>query len=327
MKKRTSEDAVLSHLRDHRDRFFSGEELSRKLGVSRTAVWKEIRSLRALGYKIEARSHEGYRLAAIPDKLFADEIRHGLKTRQIGRQIVSYEETDSTNDAVFQLGEQGVEEGVCVLAEHQRQGRGRMGRRWTAPKGESVLLSVLLRPRLAPSDLPKITLSAAVSTARAVRELTGQTPGIKWPNDLLYKEKKFCGILTEMSAETDRVNFIVLGIGVNVNSAASALPPGSTSLSEIAGKTVSRVDLTRRLLEHLEKDYQRLKDGRFAELVEEWEHFSVTTGRRVEAKLLDRVIHGQASGIDSDGALWIRKDSGLQERILSGDIKHLRPSS
>jgi BirA family biotin operon repressor/biotin-[acetyl-CoA-carboxylase] ligase len=137
-------------------------------------------------------------------------------------------------------------------------------------------------------------------------------------------DKKVCGILTEMSAESDRVHFVVLGIGINVNSASKELPPGSISLKEIAGREISRLDLARRLLKEIESDYSRLKKGRFTELAEEWERFSATTGRAVTATLLDRKVHGEATGIDRDGALWIRKENGLQERILSGDIQHMR---
>ena len=214
-----------------------------------------------------------------------------------------------------------------MFAEHQKKGRGRLGRSWTAPKHRSVLFSVLIRPDLTPTEVARITLAAALSVVRAVRVVTGVQVSIKWPNDVVYQEKKLCGILTEMSAEMDRVRFVVLGIGINVNMSSKDLPPGSTSLREITGKNISRIRLAQTLLKELEKDMKRVKDGAYAGLTEEWEEHSETTGKRVVATLLDRSVHGQATGIDTDGALWIRKDNGLQERVLSGDIRHLRGKS
>jgi BirA family biotin operon repressor/biotin-[acetyl-CoA-carboxylase] ligase len=313
---------VLDFLRENRERFTSGEDMSRRLGVSRAAIWKEMQGLRRLGYDIEAQPHLGYRLAGIPDKLFSDELTHQLDTSFIGREIHSYETLDSTNDAIFRLGKEGVKEGVCVFAEYQKKGRGRLGRSWVSPRGKNVLFSVLLRPVLSPAEVSKITLVAGISVISAVRQITGLTLGIKWPNDILHKEKKVCGILTEMSAEADRIHFVVLGIGVNVNSSRQELPPHATSLKEITGAAVSRILFGQTLLRQLERDIQRLKRGLFDELAEEWERYSCTSGRRVVANLLGRKVQGQAVGIDRDGALWIRRDDGLQEKVLAGDIGH-----
>lgn len=322
-----TEDKVLRVLKSSADGYVSGEELSKRLDVSRSAVWKEIQNLREMGYQIEAQPHSGYRFLAAPDRLFADEIQWGLGTEFVGKRIFSYEELDSTNDVAWKLGEEGLPEGTCVFAEYQKKGRGRLGRSWAAPKNKSLLFSVLLRPKLSPQELPRLTLAAALSVTRAVKEAAGVEVGIKWPNDILYKEKKLCGILTEMSAETDRVRFVVLGIGLNVNTRAKDLLPGATSLREITGEDIPRVALAQSILRELEKDLVRLKKKQFDALSEEWEEHSETTGKRVVATLLDRSVQGQATGIDRDGALWIRTDSGLQEKIISGDIKHLRGKS
>ncbi len=258
------------------------------------------------------------------DKLFADEIQEGLKTRIIGERVFSYEDLDSTNDAIRKLGEEGLSEGVCVFAEHQKKGRGRLGRKWDSPKGQGILLSVLLRPAIEPYAVPRVTLAAALAVIRAVREETGLHLGVKWPNDVVHEGKKLCGILTEMSAEADRVNFLVLGLGLNVNAKVKDLPPGSASLREILGKKVARVPLAQSILRELEKVYERVKSGRHEELCEEWESVSHTTGQQVSAKLLGRTVNGIATGIDADGALWIRHDNGFQERILSGDVQLIR---
>lgn len=319
-----TEDKILHFLRSSPEEFTSGEDLSRRLDMSRSAIWKGIQNLRELGYQIEAQPHRGYRFMGSPDRLFADEIQWKLGTEFVGKRVFSFEELDSTNDMAWRLGEQGLPEGSCVFAEHQKKGRGRLGRRWVAPKHKAILFSVLLRPKLSPQQVPRLTLAAALSVTRAVQAVTGVSVGIKWPNDILYKEKKLCGILTEMSAEADSVRFVVLGIGLNVNTRSKDLLPDATSLREITGADISRVALLQVILKELEKDLVRLKKKQFDELSQEWEEFSETTGKRVVATLLDRTVQGQATGIDRDGALWIRKDNGLQEKIISGDIRHLR---
>ncbi|OGW82517.1 MAG: biotin--[acetyl-CoA-carboxylase] ligase [Omnitrophica bacterium RIFCSPHIGHO2_02_FULL_51_18] len=316
------DSAVLKSLRDQKGQFVSGEEISKKLKVSRSAVWKEIQVLKNLGYEIGAGPHLGYRLLGIPDRMLPDELSAGIKTKFIGRQIISYEETRSTNDAVFHLGEEGLKEGVCVFAEHQTQGRGRLGRAWVSPKYKNILFSVLLRPDLSPAGVSKVTLMAAVSVVKTLRLLTGRRFHIKWPNDVLFHEKKLCGILTEMSSEPDRVNFIVVGIGINVNADPGELVKGATSLKEITGTWQSRIEISQTLLETFESDYLQLKKGEFEALAKKWEEFSSTSGKRVTATVLGRKIHGTAVGIDKEGALWIRTDSGLQEKILAGDVQH-----
>ncbi len=316
------DNAVLAFLREEKAGFLSGEEISKRLKVSRSAVWKEIQTLRHLGYEIGAEPHLGYRLLGIPDRLFPDELAAGLRTKFIGRQIISYEETRSTNDAVFHLGEEGLKEGVCVFAEHQTRGRGRLGRSWVSPKYKNILVSVLLRPELSPTEVSKVTLMAAVSVVKTLRTLTGCGFHIKWPNDVLFQEKKLCGILTEMSSEPDRVNFVVVGIGINVNAGAGELVKGATSLKEITGMPHSRVEIAQRLLETLESDYTHLKKRDFETLGKNWEEFSSTSGKRVTATVMGRKIQGTALGIDKEGALWIRTDSGLQEKILAGDVHH-----
>ena len=319
------ECTVLNFLRQQREAYVSGEDISKRLKVSRSAVWKEMQGLRKLGYEIEAQPHLGYRLLSIPDKLFADELSVGLGTKLIGREIYSYDELDSTNNAVFGLGEKGAKEGVCVFAEYQKKGRGRLGRSWVSPKGKNMILSVLLRPFLLPQEVSKLTLACAVSVIKAIKKATGKNLGIQWPNDIYYTNKKVGGILTEMSAESDRINFIVVGIGINLNADPGDLPPGSTSLKKIIGRAVDRIGFGQVLLRELEADYSRLKNHRFDELAKDWEAFSMTSGQRVVATVFGRKIEGQAVGIDKDGALWIRQDNGFQERVVAGDVEHLCP--
>ena len=316
-------DFVLNLLKENKAHFLSGEDISKKLKVSRAMVWKEIHHLRELGYDIHAQPHLGYKLVSIPDKLFADELSYALGTKIVGKSIVSYDEIDSTNDAVTQLGEKGAAEGTAVFAEFQKKGRGRLGRSWVSPKGRNILFSVLLRPSIPPQDTAKITLLAAISIVRTIEQMTGVKAGIKWPNDIYHEGKKLAGILTEMSAEPDRVKFVTVGIGIDINSKAPELPDHSTSVSEMAGHAVSRLEFARALLKQLDRDYGRFKAGKFEELARDWEELSVTSGRRVEATVLNRKIQGTAMGIDAEGALVIRSDTGMQERVLAGDIRHL----
>jgi len=318
------QDAVLACLRDKQGCFVSGQDLAGRLKVTRAAVWKEVTALRKLGYGIQSEAGRGYKLTHIPDKMFADEITCGLKNRIIGRELFCYREVDSTNDIAHRLGENGTKEGACVFAEYQKKGRGRLGRSWVAPKGKDVLLSVLLRPILPPSEVPRLTLAVSIAVARAIKRETGVKAGIKWPNDVLIGEKKVCGILTEMSAEVDRVKYVVIGIGVNANTAAKDLPEGAASLRGVTGKDIHRPEFARTLLAELETEYTRLKEGRYEDIAKEWEEYTVTSGRRVTATVSGRKIQGHAVGIDLDGALWIRRDNGLQERVIAGDIQHLR---
>jgi len=319
-------DKLLTLLKEGGEGYISGEEISKTLGITRAGVWKEVQVLKTLGYGISALTHRGYRLLSVPDKLFADEIQYGLRTQVVGKRIFSYEELNSTNSAAERLGEEGFPEGVCVFAEHQKKGRGRLGRVWSSPRGQGILLSVLLRPKLAPSEVSRLTLMAALSVIRAIEAETGLRPSVKWPNDVVHEGKKLCGILTEMSGETDRVRYVVLGIGLNVNSKLKDLPPGSVSLRHILGEKIPRAKLARRLLEEIEHHYLRLGKDRFEGVSEEWESLSETTGQRVLVTTPGRTIQGMAAGVDTDGALWIRHDNGLRERVLSGDVQRLRPA-
>lgn len=321
-----TDDAVLQSLRRERTRFISGEDLARELGVTRAAVWKAIEGLRKLGYDIAAHPNAGYRLDGVPDRLYADEITHGLDTEYMGLSVHAYESCDSTNDTAWNLAQQNASEGTLIVAEKQMKGKGRLGRTWSSPAGKNLLFSVILRPKLAPDALGRLTLVAGISLVRAVREELGVPVGIKWPNDIVHKDKKIGGILTEMSADADRVRFCIVGIGLNLNSDPESLPEGAMSLKKLSGKAVPRAKFLQVFLRAFEKDYETLKAGRFDLLADDWRQFSETIGRRITAQMPDRQIEGQAVDIDVQGCLWVRRDNGLQEKILSGDIRHLRPA-
>ena len=318
------DEPILNALKNRPGAFVSGEELSRLVGVSRTAIWKEIEKLRAEGYKILAQPHSGYQLVGIPDRLTPQELSWNLATKKIGRRIHCYETTDSTMDVAQRLAAAGEPEGSVVVAEAQGKGRGRMGRTWISPKGKGIYLSVILRPDLQLMEIPKITLVAAVAVAQAVEAATGLKPEIKWPNDLLIGGKKIAGILTELNAELNRVNTVVVGIGLNVNTPADKLPAQGTSLAEELGAKVDRLELARALLTHLDRSYAQFLQEGLAPILEDWRRFAAFLGRRVRVALEGRTLDGQAVDVDASGALLVRTDTGLVESVSAGEVLLVR---
>jgi BirA family biotin operon repressor/biotin-[acetyl-CoA-carboxylase] ligase len=303
----------------------SGAELAAQLGVTRAAVWARIQELRMLGYEIEASPHRGYRLVSSPDVLHADDLKLRLgRTRVVGKEIRVFRETRSTNDVVEKLARDGVEEGVVVFAEKQTHGRGRLGRRWHSPRGLGIYVSVLFRPKVAPTSVTRLTIAAAAALARAVELVTGLKPEIKWPNDLLLGGRKVAGILTEMNAEMDRVRHAIVGVGVDVNQGRDDFPPelrrSATSLRIEGGRLVSRGELALTLLRELDRDYARAMSDRFEEVVDEWEARCGTIGQHVVIKTGARELRGRAETLDVDGALLLRTEHGHLERVVGGDV-------
>ncbi len=320
----TTDAQILTALRADQDGV-SGAELSQRLGVSRAAIWARIEDLRQLGYDIEASPHRGYRLLSAPDALHADDLLARLgKTKAIGRDIRVFEQTTSTNDVIEKLARDGVKEGVVVFAESQTKGRGRLGRPWISPARKGLWFSVLLRPALRPQETTQLTVAAATALWRAIQQQTGLAPEIKWPNDILIDGKKVAGILTELSAEVDRVKHVILGVGVDVNLSASEFPADlkkiATSLKIETGKLVSRPELATAVLRELDQDYARICSGQFAAVADEWEERCTTIGRNVAIHVGDRRIRGRAESLGEDGALLLRTEHGRLERIIGGDV-------
>ncbi len=310
---------ILYALKSH-DGYISGEEISGSLNISRAGIWKYIQELRGQGYEIIAVPHLGYQLASSPDKLFPEEIKFKLGTKFIGKSVQYFDTLDSTMDEAFRLGMAGAEEGTVICAEGQHKGRGRLGRNWASPKGKGVYVSVLLRPKLQPVMVPQLTLLCAVAVAEAIRSATGVDVAIKWPNDLLVNHKKIVGILTEMSAEIDRVNFVVIGIGINVNTTASQLPSHATSLRQETQKSLSRVEILQEVLRRIEYWYLRFQEEGFAPILKEWKEFSATIGRNVRVADAKQVIDGKAIGIADDGGLLIKSHAGVIIKKMAGDV-------
>ncbi|HEY8345895.1 MAG TPA: biotin--[acetyl-CoA-carboxylase] ligase [Symbiobacteriaceae bacterium] len=317
---------LLAALRNAREAWVSGEELSRQLGISRTAIWKQVQSLRERGYQVEAQPRLGYRLVSEPDAVTPDELLPGMTTRSFGRQIVYRPSVGSTNDLAKELARSGAPEGLLVVADEQTAGRGRMGRTWQTPRGSALAMSLVLRPNLPPHEAPRITLVAAVAVAEAVQEVTGLTVGIKWPNDLQIGGRKVCGILTEMEAEMDRIAFVVCGMGLNVNLSREEFPPElrdtATSLMAELGRRVLRAPLVQAIMARFEATYDRLLAGDFAGVLDRWRAFSVTLGRPVQVFLPtgETALEGVAEDVDPEGALLVRTPEGVLRRVLAGEV-------
>lgn len=304
--------------------FLSGEAVANRLNISRAAVWKEIEALRRLGYEVEAVPNKGYRLAGRPDRLYPWEIQSGLDAEFMGREIHYFASIDSTNNAAKAMLGNGPPEGTLVLAEEQTTGRGRMGRFWSSAPDKGIWMSLILRPRIPVADLPKMTILTGVAVRRAIVEATGMEPLIKWPNDILLDGRKICGILAELSGEIDRVAFLVMGMGINVNHEKHDFPEelrekaGSLAMTE--GKPFSRVELVRLALKHFEDTYQQACQNGFSDVLSECRRYSATLGRTVTIREGSREITGLAEALGDDGGLILRLSSGESIPVYAGEM-------
>lgn len=304
--------------------YLSGQYLAELAGCSRTAVWKHIEDLRKEGFKFDAVRKKGYKILSAPDKMTANKINLGLKTAFMGKNLHYLDSVDSTQKVAQKLAYENAEEGTVVIAEEQTAGRGRMDRKWHSPKYTGIWMSMILRPSLPIPKAPQLTLIAAVSVVQAIEEVTGLLPEIKWPNDILIGGKKVTGILTELQAEADRINFILIGIGINVNTRKEEFPQEldatASSLAIEKGEAVDRERLIRIVLEKLEKLYLLYLDKGFLPIKLLWESYAISIGKRITARTLSGEIKGKAIGITEDGVLLIETESGKIQPIYSADI-------
>ncbi len=306
--------------------YVSGQHISRELGVSRTAIWKHISALRNDGYLIEAVPSRGYRLVSSPDIIYQGEVTAHLGGARIGRRLEFMKTTASTNADAFRLAEDGVIEGTVVLADSQSGGKGRRGRVWVSPAGVNLYCSVVLRPAIMPHEAPQLTFLSAVAAARAIEQTTTLIPEIKWPNDLLISGKKVAGLLNEMSAETDGINFVILGIGVNLNMTSDQFPGDlrhpATSLFIESGVKVDRSHFTGIMLNELDRLYADFLAHGFGPVREEWQQRCNAYGRQVlVSDSGTECSGGQFIGIDSDGAMLLRSEDDRLHRITCGDVR------
>ncbi|TEB17246.1 Bifunctional ligase/repressor BirA [Pelotomaculum sp. FP] len=318
-------EAVLRLLKKNCGAYVSGEEICKSLQVTRTAIWKHIQALREDGYEIEARPRVGYQLTGTPDRLNPEEIKEGLSTRIMGQNKIFYYSTiSSTNKIAQEEGQRGCAEGTLVVAEEQTGGRGRLGRVWSSPRYKGIFLSLVLRPLVNPAQVAQVTMVASVALAMAIRTETGVVAGIKWPNDLLAHGKKVCGISADLNAEMDRVNYLVLGAGINANQQLEDFPvelrDTATSLKIETGRPVDRAKLTRACLESFEHWYTLWLDEGFGPVLSSWKEMSVSLNCPVRIHTLNKSWEGWAEDIDVDGALLLRLPNGEIQRLVSGEV-------
>lgn len=308
---------LLMALRETGD-YVSGQELCEKFGVSRTAIWKGIRQLREAGYEIEAVQNRGYRLLGAPDVLDESELRSIRRTEWVGSEIVCLSEVDSTNTRAKRLAEEGYPSGTLVVAEQQNSGRGRRGRGWEAPQGAGIYMTLILKPEIEPDNASMLTLVAALAVSAAVRNLTGRPAGIKWPNDIVMSGKKICGILTEMSAQVDYVNHVVIGIGINVHNKSfpEELSQMATSLYLETGKRYNRADLIEEVWEQFEHYYDIFMQTQDLDgLTGEYNDHLVNMYQEVRVQDSKEPFDGRAMGITARGELMV--DTWEGRRLVS----------
>lgn len=322
------DEQVLRLLRRHPSGFVSGEGIARHLKVTRTAVWKRVQHLRAAGYEIKASRRLGYHLVQAPDLLTPEEVLPGLKTRTFGRKVHYFPALPSTNTEAYQLALQGGREGEIVIAECQRKGRGRIGRPWFSPAFVNLYLSVILRPPISPHHASLITFVAAVATAEAVERFSGMKPSIKWPNDILVKGRKLAGLLNEIHSEADRIHFVILGIGINLNVDENMFPRKirslATSLKREMGQAISRKAFLQILLEELEHWYEIFLRKGSSPILKAWRARARIAGKQVKISSFDEVFVGRAVDVDSEGALLVQMRDGKQKRIVAGDVEYTK---
>lgn len=318
---------ILEYFRKAGGNFVSGEQISQDLHVSRTAIWKQINVLKSRGYIFESSTRKGYRLIYAPNLLTPLEIESVLHTKTFGRHVVYMETTNSTNEEARRIAEEGAEEGTIVVAEEQSTGHGRLSRGFYSPFAKGIWFSLILRPKFFPMEAMKCTLLAAVGVCRAIRKMGLPECGIKWPNDILYHNKKICGMLAEMSASMEKIDYIVVGIGINTGAKGDEFPEvfrGKATSFANEGVNVSRKELLAAVLYELEQEYDLAQKDGFDKVLEDWAKLSVTVGHKVRVIFNDDSYVGIAKGIDKDGCLLVDTGHGVN-RVIAGDVS-IRPA-
>lgn len=305
------------------DGYISGQELCEKFGVSRTAVWKAIKQLQNEGYQIEAVNNKGYHLLEESDVLTDTEIKEKLHTKVMGKELICYKETGSTNNDAKRMAEEGAAHGTMIVADMQTGGRGRRGREWKSASGESIAMTLLLRPDILPENASMLTLVGALALTDAIDSLTTGSCRIKWPNDIVLNEKKLCGILTEMSTETDYIHYVVIGSGVNANQTSfpEEIQSVATSICIEEGKKCNRAAIVAKYLEEFEKYYDIfVKTQDMSGLIEQYNSILVNKDRVVRILDPKGEFTGTALGIDERGELMVRLDHGEIVKVYAGEV-------
>lgn len=324
----TMKDEILARFLKANGEPISGQALADEFHVSRTAIWKHMQTLKEEGYEFETLKKRGYKLLSVPDKVDLGQLQQFLTTKRYGRQVHYYDSVDSTQLVAHELVRAGAPDGTIVIAEHQTAGRGRMMREWESSEGKGIWMTVIIRPNVAPHQAPQFTLVTAVSIVQAMKaSFKNFTPEIKWPNDILVNGKKTTGILTEMVAEADRIQALLIGIGINVNQQREDFPDElqsiATSIALEEGEQIERVHFVAKVLEFLENYSDHYVKNGFGMIKTLWEESSGTIGKQVKATTLREVVEGEAVSITESGVLEIRQANGEIKSVYSADIEIL----
>jgi len=318
-----AEEELIAFLQQNRLVYTSTKEISQQLGIHPYVIDQSIKELRRWGFKILFEKGKGYRLWESPDFLLPRKIKKNLKTKILGKEVLCYRTVGSTNNLAFRLAESGAEEGTLIVADEQTKGRGRMGRDWYSPPRLGLWMSLILRPDIPPFKAPGLSICAGLALAQAIGELTGLDAKIKWPNDCLLNGRKVGGVLLELSAELDRINFIVVGIGVDVNQQLTDFPKNlatiATSIRIEWGKEIPRIKLLSSFLERLESIYLNFKNNGIAPQRQLIKKFSSLLGTKVAVKFGKEKIEGIAEDIDDNGSLVIRTGKDLRV-VTAGEV-------
>ncbi len=311
-------EEILRLLRES-DGYVSGQELCNRFGVSRTAVWKAINQLKEAGYEIEAQQNKGYHIKSAPDVMNEPEIKSILKTKWAGQEVLYFDTIDSTNTKAQELAEKGYPSGTLVVADQQVSGKGRRGRGWVSPSGTGIFMTLMIKPDIKPNNASMLTLVAALAVAKALKDVTGEDAKIKWPNDIVINGKKICGILTEMSAQFDYINHIVIGIGINVHNESFPEEIGSMASSlmiEAGGKKFRRAEIIAQTMLHFEEYYEIfLQTEDLSALVGEYDELLVNMNKAVKVLDPKEPFEGKAMGITKHGELIV--DTWESRKLVS----------
>lgn len=314
-------EKVIKAILDSGENFMSGEHLSKKLGISRTAVWKHINALREEGYNIESVNKKGYRLAEKPDDILSSEnIAYNLPTEFIGKKVIHLDTVGSTNDYAKEIGNK-VSGGTLIISEQQTKGKGRLGRVWKSKSGDGIWMSLIIKPKIEPYKTPFLTLVAGASVVKALSNLDVEA-SIKWPNDIIVHNKKICGILTELSAEMERVNYVVIGIGINIKTIdfPDEIKEKATSLYK-EGYKLSRVDIVRQFCIEFEKLYKGyILDGNKQDTLELCRKYSAIIGKQIYVIKNNKRELVKCIDINENGNLIVKEKNGEIQEIMSGEV-------
>lgn len=301
------------------DGYISGQELCNRFGVSRTAVWKAINQLKEAGYEIEAQQNKGYRLKAAPDLMTEAEIKSLMHTEWVAKEVLYFDTIDSTNTKAQELAEKGYPSGTLVVADKQESGKGRRGRSWVSPSGTGIFMTLMIKPDINPNNASMLTLVAALAVAKAITSVTGEEALIKWPNDIVVNGKKVCGILTEMNAQFDYINHIVVGIGINVHNESfpeEISQMASSLMIEAGGKRFHRAQIIAETMSYFEQYYDTfLKTQDLSALVREYDELLVNRNKSVRVLDPKEPFDGKAMGITPKGELIV--DTWESRKLVS----------